>query len=83
MPEQGMRYQEAKQRITRIIKNDGNPQAKANLCNSILNQVRRRDGEGAVRELTRECSSRQGLRPLLDDGGFSAYSLKTLIRKGI
>jgi len=58
MAEQGMRYQEAKQRITRIIKNDGNPQAKANLCNSILNQVRRRDGEGAVRELTRECSGR-------------------------
>ncbi len=58
MPEQGMRYTEARQRIQRIIKNPGNSQAKANLCNSILNQVRRREGDGAVRELTRECSSR-------------------------
>jgi hypothetical protein len=55
----GMQYQEAKQRIKRMTSNNhGDPRLKANLCNSILNQVRIRHGESAVRELTRECSGR-------------------------
>jgi hypothetical protein len=36
--------------------NHGNMQQKVNLSKSILNQVRIREGEGAVREIVREAN---------------------------
>ena len=54
-----MKYEDAKRRLVRITKSDkGNIQAKANICNSMINQVRLREGERAARELTRDVSGR-------------------------
>ena len=60
MSERGMSYGEARQRIMRITKEQkhGDIRLKQNLCNSILNQARIREGEGAVREIIREAQSR-------------------------
>lgn len=52
----GMSYQEGRDRIARISKGSGHIDAKRNLANSIVNQVRIREGEGAAREIRREFS---------------------------
>jgi hypothetical protein len=54
----GMGYEDVRKRVMRITKGDSNPQARANLTKSLLNQARLRDGDGAVRELVREMRSR-------------------------
>jgi hypothetical protein len=56
-PKVGMRYEDARSRIKRMTSNShGNPQAKANICNSLVNQVRLHEGSKAARELVREFS---------------------------
>ena len=52
---QGMRYEEVRKKLNSINNNKNmHPEQKHNLTRSLLNQARRRDGEGAVRELRRE-----------------------------
>lgn len=53
----GMSYENVRARVKRITSaKTGNAQAKANLCNSLINQVRLREGSGAAREIVREFS---------------------------
>ena len=52
----GMNYQEGRDRVARIVKGAGNIDAKRNLANSIVNQVRVREGERAAHEIRREFS---------------------------
>ena len=57
--EAGMSYSEARARVVRISDNPKiHPQAKENLCRSIINQVKVRSGEGSARELVKSVSSR-------------------------
>ena len=52
----GMYYKDVAPRCKRILKNPGHPEAKANLVNSLKNQCRLAEGEGAKAELDRELS---------------------------
>lgn len=47
----GVDYSEAKKRVKRIALAPGNPQAKCNLINSIINQATVREGEKAKSSL--------------------------------
>ncbi len=59
MSERGMSYNEARARVMRITSaKTGDPRVKSNLVNSILNQARIREGQGAVREIVREVNGR-------------------------
>jgi hypothetical protein len=60
MSSQGMSYGEGRERIMRIAKEQkhGDIRLKQNLCGSILNQVKLREGDRAAREIVREASSR-------------------------
>lgn len=51
-PKLGMRYDDVRKRVKRISK--VNTQAAENLMNSLRNQARLCEGEGAVREIDRE-----------------------------
>lgn len=53
---QGMGFEDVRTRVKRLNTQGGNPQLKANLKGSLLNQVRLREGDGAVREIQRELS---------------------------
>ena len=54
---QGMSYNDVRTRVKRITSaRTGNAQAKSNLVNSLVNQVRLREGSGAAREIVREFS---------------------------
>ena len=56
---QGMSYNEGRTRVMRMTGNShGNAQMKANLVNSIVNQVRIREGAGAAKEIIREMRMR-------------------------
>ena len=56
-PKIGMHYEDCARRIKRIARGKGNPIAKCRLIESIKNQSRLNDGEGAVTELEKECQS--------------------------
>ena len=60
-PKLGMHYEDVKKRLKRIKNVDGkhvkNHQLQQNLINSLTNQVRLHEGEGAVKELNKELSS--------------------------
>jgi hypothetical protein len=53
-PKQGMHFEDVRKRVRRIAEKGKDSQLKVNLMNSLLNQSRLCDGEGAVTELTRE-----------------------------
>ena len=53
---QGMEYEDVRTRVTRLERTAKNKQLKSNLQNSLINQARLREGEGAARELRRELS---------------------------
>lgn len=56
-PKIGMRFEDARSRIKRMASNGhGSVQAKTNVCNSLINQVRLHEGSKAARELVREFS---------------------------
>ena len=50
----GMPYEDVRRRVKRIEREANNPQMKANLQASLINQARLREGEGAAKELSRE-----------------------------
>lgn len=55
----GMGYDEGRARVKRLVTSShGNTEAKANLCNSIVNQVRLREGSGAAKEIMKEFGKR-------------------------
>ena len=57
LPKVGMRYEDVRSRVKRITSSSkGDMQAKANLCNSLVNQVRLCEGSKAAREIMREFS---------------------------
>ena len=59
MERPGMSYNEARSRVLRMSgSKHGSAQLKGNVMNSILNQVKIREGSGAVREIVREMRSR-------------------------
>ena len=51
---QGMPYEDVRARIKKLKTQGGNPQLKANLKESLINQARLREGEGAAREIHKE-----------------------------
>jgi len=51
---QGMGYEDVRARVKRLNTQGGNAQLKNNLKESLINQVRLREGEGAVREIKKE-----------------------------
>ena len=53
---QGMEYEDVRTRVKRLNTPGGNSQFKANLKESLINQARLREGEGAAREIRRELS---------------------------
>lgn len=53
---QGMEYEDVRTRVMRLERTAKNKQLKNNLQNSLINQARLREGEGAARELRNELS---------------------------
>jgi len=53
---QGMPYEDVRARVKRLNTQGGNPQLKANLRESLINQARLREGDGAAREIRKELS---------------------------
>jgi hypothetical protein len=51
---QGMEYEDVRARVKRLNTPGGNTQLKANLKESLINQARLREGEGAAREIHKE-----------------------------
>lgn len=51
---QGMDYEDVRRRVKRLERTAKNKQLKENLQNSLINQARLREGDGAERELRRE-----------------------------
>ena len=54
MSDPGMKYEDVRQRVKRLNTPGGNPELKSNLKESLINQARLREGEGAARELRSE-----------------------------
>jgi hypothetical protein len=73
-PKQGMYYDDVKKRVKRITKTAPSSESKDRLVNSLLNQTKIHDGEGAVAELKRE---------MIDTNYGSGYSGKYLRSHGI
>jgi len=53
-PKVGMHFEDVRKRVKRIMNNAPNTQAKVNLVNSLVNQSRLCDGEGAANEIIAE-----------------------------
>lgn len=53
---QGMEYEDVRTRVMRLERTAKNKQLKNNLQNSLINQARLREGEGAASELRNELS---------------------------
>lgn len=53
-PKVGMNYEDVRTRVKRIAQNPGDVRQKGNLINSLLNQAKLKDGDGARRELEKE-----------------------------
>jgi hypothetical protein len=59
MQAQGMDFEDVRKRVTRIERTAKNQQLKQNLQNSLINQARLREGDGAARELKSELNYRK------------------------
>ena len=57
-PRLGMRFEDVRTRVKRIIKNPGDDTQKARLVGSLLNQCRLAEGEGATKTIESEISQR-------------------------
>lgn len=68
-PKIGMSYKEAATRCTRIMRNPGHPEAKANLINSIKNQCRLAEGEKSLNDLNAELSAKHTSSPTFSGAG--------------
>lgn len=55
-PKVGLKYEDCAKRIKRIARNPGNPQAKSNLINSLVNQCRLYEGESSLKDLAHDCA---------------------------
>jgi hypothetical protein len=53
-PKKGMHFEDVRKRVKRIEKTAPQSEGKDKLVNSLLNQAKLHEGEGAVKELTRE-----------------------------
>lgn len=58
-PKTGMRYEDVRKRVKRIMATPGDNRLKSNLVNSLLNQASLCEGDGASREIVREVNRLQ------------------------